>query len=98
MNGTAAGVDRTFKTRGLPSAGPPVTPAPGVKRIRCIVPKLRGRRLRGARKALRKGHCKLGRVTRRKARRRLRGRVIRQRPRAGAKRRRGFKVAVVVGR
>ncbi len=43
----------------------------------CVVPKLRGLRLKGAKKALRAAHCKPGKVTRRYSRKVKRGRVVR---------------------
>jgi hypothetical protein len=45
----------------IPIANPPAT-------VTCVVPKLSGRKLKGARKALGKKHCKLGKVKRRKGR------------------------------
>jgi beta-lactam-binding protein with PASTA domain len=56
-----------------------------------------GLTLARAKARLRTRHCKVGRVTRRVTSRRP-GRVIAQNPRAGAVRRAGFKVRLVVGR
>jgi hypothetical protein len=95
-NGTSLGADHTFKTSGLKTGGPPVNPGPGVKKIRCKVPRLIGLKLRTAKKRLKKAHCKLGQVTRKKAKHRRHGRIFRQSPRAGVKKSRGTKVAVVV--
>ena len=63
---------------------------------RCVVPKLKGKTLRKARKALRKAHCKLGTVTRRDGGRP--GAIRRSRPKAKAVRPVGTAVDVVVNR
>jgi beta-lactam-binding protein with PASTA domain len=55
-------------------------------------------RLGPAKTKIRRAHCSVGRVRRARARRSLRGRVVRQIPRPGTIRRRGFPVALVVGR
>jgi hypothetical protein len=68
------------------------------KSKRCVVPKLRGKKLKAARKALTKAHCRTGKVKRRKAGKAKRGRVISSSPKAGARRKRNTKVALVVGR
>jgi hypothetical protein len=78
-------------------------------RIRqCLVPHLKGKTLSRARRALRKSHCKLGKVRKSyrthlagKRGHRTRvpfktGRITGQRPRAGAKKKVGTKVTVVV--
>ena len=52
---------------------------------RCVVPKLRGKTLRAARTAIRRGSCRMGRVQRRFSNRVKAGRVVAQRPRAGAR-------------
>jgi len=43
----------------------------------CVIPKLRGRRLKGAKKALRVAHCKPGKVTHRYSRKIRKDRVVR---------------------
>jgi hypothetical protein len=63
---------------------------------RCVVPNLKGKTLKKARKALRKAHCKLGTVTRRHGGRP--GRIHRSRPQANAVRPVGTAVNVVVNR
>jgi len=57
-----------------------------------------GLRLAAAKRKLRARHCSVGRVRRARARRALRGRVIKQTPRAGAVKRRNYPVKLVVGR
>jgi hypothetical protein len=49
----------------------------------CKVPRLKGKKLKAAKKALRRSRCQLGKVKRRASRKVPRGRVIRQRPKAG---------------
>jgi serine/threonine-protein kinase len=65
---------------------------------RCIVPAVRGKRLAAAVRALRAARCPVGRATRAPSRRFTAGRVISQRPGAGARLRAGSKVALVVSR
>jgi beta-lactam-binding protein with PASTA domain len=57
-----------------------------------------GLRLGIAKRRIRARHCSVGRVRRARSRHSLRGRVIRQSPRPGSLRRRGFPVNLVVGR
>ena len=68
-------------TPGAP-ASPPAT-APRRTAARCRVPNLRGRTVAAARRALRARNCRLGAVTRVRARGVARGRVLSHRPRAG---------------
>jgi PKD repeat protein len=75
----------------LPVATPPPPAA-------CSVPRLVGKTLAQAKRALLKAHCRLGAVTRKKASARGVGRVLVQRPKSGTRRPAGTKVAVVVGR
>jgi beta-lactam-binding protein with PASTA domain len=55
-------------------------------------------RLGAAKTKIRRAHCSVGRIRRQRSRRQLVGRVVKQIPRAGTVRRRGFPVALVVGR
>ena len=64
----------------------------------CLVPRVVGERLAKARRALRTAHCGVGKVSRRHATPRRRGRVLSQRPAAGTRLREGAPVALVVGR
>jgi hypothetical protein len=73
-----------FSIRGEPTA--------------CVVPRLRGLTLVGAKRLLAKRGCSLGRVTRVRSRRVSRGRVVAQRPAPGLRRARGARVAVVLSR
>jgi len=63
----------------------------------CVVPKLKGKKLGKAKKALRAADCKLGKVKRKKTKGKP-GRVISQKPRPGKVLRPHAKVAVVVSK
>lgn len=65
---------------------------------RCVVPRLKGKTLAAARRALRSANCTLGPVTKRRSPRRMRGRVLGQHPAAGTSLRAHGKVALVVGK
>jgi hypothetical protein len=70
-----------------PSAGPPSAAGAGAPAaVRCRVPKLRGKTLRAAGRALRRGHCRFGRLTHKRSHKGKRGRVLAQSPRAGTRR------------
>jgi plastocyanin len=75
---------------------PPAPPPPARATVQCRVPNVIGRRLSAARTVIRRSRCSVGRV--RRARSRRVGRVISQSPRAGARRLRGTRVNLVVGR
>jgi glucose/arabinose dehydrogenase len=81
----------------LPLPQPPPPPPSAFRpRVRCLVPRVIGKKLPVARTRIRRAHCRLGRVTRVHSRRV--GRVIAQRPAPGARRTAGTKVNLVVGR
>jgi TolB protein len=79
-----------------PPAPPPAPPPPAQPPIRCHVPRVIGVTLRRARSRIRVAHCSVGRVRRTRSARV--GRVLRQDPRPGFVRRRGYPVKLVVGR
>jgi Calx-beta domain len=64
----------------------------------CVVPRLKGKRLRRARTALTKSGCAIGEVRRKKSKRRKVGRVLRQGRAAGVVLPAGTRVNVVVGK
>lgn len=64
----------------------------------CTVPKLRGKRIAAARKALKRAHCRAGKVRRKRGPKAKRGRVLKQVPRAGKAVPAGAKVDLTVGR
>jgi beta-lactam-binding protein with PASTA domain len=63
---------------------------------KCVVPRLIGLRLAKAKSKILRAHCRVGRI--RRLRSRLVGRVIGQSPHAGARKSRGFRVTLLVGR
>jgi beta-lactam-binding protein with PASTA domain len=77
---------------------PNPTPTPTPTATRCRVPKLAGKTLKVAKKALGKAHCALGKVKKKPSARKMRGKVIGQSPKAGASKARGTKVALVLGK
>ena len=90
-----------FEGEDLPTE-PPVPPVPprlqDPQPTPCVVPRLKGLRPAAARKALSAAHCALGQLSRRPARRRRWGRIVRQTRAAGAILPSGAAVGVVVGR
>jgi hypothetical protein len=73
----------------------PTTTTPNVKR--CVVPKLVGKTLKKAKRALEKAGCKPGKTTSKKSKKK-KGRVIKQRYKAGKKLPLGTKVALTVSK
>jgi PASTA domain len=64
---------------------------------KCVVPGLRGRKLKASKKKVRAAGCKLGRLTRRRGATARTGRVVKQRPKPGALVPAGAKVKVTLG-
>lgn len=83
-----------------PVTTPVVTKPPAPTRKKhCIVPRLRGKRLRAAKRALGAAHCRLGRVTKKQVRRRIRKRrVVAQSPAPGTVRPSGARVSLVLSK
>jgi hypothetical protein len=83
-------------------AGPrPPRPAPrppAASQPRCKVPRLKGKTLKAAERALRRAHCRAGKVSRRRSTRVRKGRVIATSPRAGRIRPKGTKVKITLSR
>jgi hypothetical protein len=65
---------------------------------RCKVPKLRGKTVAAARRALRRAHCSVGKFQRVRSRNVRKGRIVSTKPRAGTTHRRGFKVRLTVSK
>jgi beta-lactam-binding protein with PASTA domain len=64
-----------------------------------VVPNVLHMKLAKAKARIRKRHCRVGKITRKHSTFALRGRVVRQAPKASAKRRpNGFRVRLTVGR
>jgi hypothetical protein len=76
---------------GPRGAGSPHSPASG-----CVVPKLKGKRLKAAKRAARQASCRPGRIVRRASAKTQSGRVIAQKPAAGTRLQAGAKVKIVV--
>jgi acid phosphatase type 7 len=64
----------------------------------CVVPKVKGKRLKRAKRAIRRAHCSVGKVSRVFSRTVKKGHVVSQRPRAGVTRRPGAKVRLRVSK
>ena len=82
-------------TRTLPLSGTGLA-APIAAAKKCRVPKLKGKTVKQARRALKKRNCRLGKVTRRGRGRP--GRIRASRPKAGSVRAAGTRVRVIVNR
>jgi hypothetical protein len=81
-----------------PARSAPLSTQPRASTAACRVPRLRGKRLSTAKRAIRRARCRVGKVRRRYSRRVRKGRVISQTPRAKARRRVGTKVGLAVSR
>jgi PASTA domain len=80
----------------VPSGLTPVVRATPTRR--CVVPKVRGKSLRAARAAIRRAHCRVGRVRTTFSARMKAGRVVSQTPRAGARLAVGARVHLMVSK
>jgi hypothetical protein len=67
-------------------------------KVLCVVPKVKGKRLRPAKRAIRKAHCSAGKVTRAFSTKVKKGRVISQKPKPGKKLAAGSKVKLKVSK
>jgi hypothetical protein len=67
-------------------------------KVLCVVPKVKGKRLRPAKRTIRKAHCSVGKVTRAFSTKVKKGRVISQRPKPGKKLAAGSKVKLKVSK
>jgi hypothetical protein len=92
LSETTGGVDGILGASATP---PPGANAPGA---RCVVPRLRNKTFAAARSALTKAGCSTPMPTRRSSRDFRRGRVIKSRPAARTRVRRGTRVTLVVSR
>jgi hypothetical protein len=73
----------------------PIGPGP---RPKCVVPKLKGKTLKAARRAIKSHACRVGRVRHAFSKRVKKGRVISQKPKPGRHLRRGAKVSLVLSK
>ncbi len=76
----------------------PLTKADNYTYLGCTVPRLVGRRLAGAKNAIRGGGCTVGKVTKVKAAKKKKGKVVKQNPEAGRVLAPGTKVAIKLGK
>jgi hypothetical protein len=92
---SAAGSGDVFTFTAPPA--PVAVPAVPVVRVVCKVPKLKGRKLKPAKRVLRKRHCRIGKVIRKHRKKAPRkARVFKQRPRPRTVRPAGAKVHVLL--
>lgn len=85
----ATGADRfEYTTPRAPPAAPP---------LQCSVPKLKGKKLKAAKTALTRAHCKLGHVAKEKGVTAKTGKVVKQKPKPETVKPEGFKVTVKLG-
>ncbi len=87
LNGDTT-VTATFSASSPPP--PPVT--------KCMVPKVTGKTLAAAKRAIKSHHCGLGKVTKIKSAKKNKGHVVSQSPKPGKHLRKGSKVALKVGK
>jgi hypothetical protein len=80
------------------NVAPEVTETVNAVPAPCVVPKIKAKRLKAAKRALRAHSCSLGKVTRTFSNRVKRGRVISQRPKPGRHLRHGSKVRLVISK
>ncbi len=78
-------------------AGTATNPAATFDYQACIVPQLKGKKLKGAKKRIRKAGCKVGRVSKRDDATAKAGKIVHQGPRAGRKLAPGTRVNVTLG-
>jgi hypothetical protein len=77
---------------------PTTTPVVSPQAVRCVVPKLRGKRLAKAKVLLKKAHCRLGKVSRKASTRVKPGRVVKTRFKPGTRHAAGTRVRVTIAK
>ncbi|MBS1889420.1 MAG: IPT/TIG domain-containing protein [Actinobacteria bacterium] len=93
--GTATAA-QSFTYQAPPSPAPlPPTPGPAI--AKCVVPKLLGKHLKAAKKAIRAAKCKVGQVTKEPGVTLGDGTVVKQSPKSGTKKPVGAAVSVRLG-
>jgi peptide/nickel transport system substrate-binding protein len=73
------------------------SPPPPAKK-HCVVPKVVGLKLAAAKKKIARAHCRVGKISHKAAPKAKRGRVLKQRPRHGARLAVGTRIKLTVGR
>jgi hypothetical protein len=81
-------VTATFTTNSPPPPPPTM----------CIVPKLKGKTVAAAKRAIKKAHCSVGKITKVASSPKNRGKVVSQSPKPGKHLKKGSKVALKVGK
>jgi hypothetical protein len=81
-----------------PTPTPKPTPTPTPPKPSCKVPKLKGKTLNAAKKALKKAHCAAGKTSRKRSKTVRKGRVISTKPKAGKKLANGAKVKLTLSK
>ena len=66
--------------------------------VMCVVPRVKGKRLKPAERSMTAAHCKVGKIVRTFSRTVKRGRVLAERPGAGRQRHEGAKVALTISK
>ena len=94
IGGTTGGTTGTGSTVGGGTSGGGSGTAPK----RCVVPKLKGKKLRRAKQLLSKANCATGKVTKKKTKKAKRGKVLSNKPATGTKGPQGMRVKLVVGK
>jgi PASTA domain-containing protein/List-Bact-rpt repeat protein len=67
-------------------------------KVLCVIPKVKGKKVRAAKRAIRKAHCSVGKVTKAFSAKVKKGRVISQKPKPGKKLAAGSKVKLKVSK
>lgn len=94
--GTSTGATHTLTTPTASSSG---TPSKGrARKAGCRVPRVRGKTVKAAKRAIRRSRCKVGKIKRNRSKSVRRGRVVSQSPKAGTRRPKGAKVKMTVRR
>jgi Tol biopolymer transport system component len=94
-NAVGTGTQSAASNAVTPTA--PLTP-PTVVKPKCVVPNVVGRSLSRAKAAIKRAHCRVGKITFKASRQAKKNRVLSERPRAGKRLRNGASVNLTVGR
>lgn len=93
---TTTGAASEPATTGNPTATTPLTAPAAVKP--CVVPRLVGKTLAQAKRALRKAGCRVGKAKKQNSKKRKKGRIVKQRYKAGTKLPAGTKVPLTISK
>lgn len=96
-DGRTAAAATGVSSPGTSCSPPPPPPPPPPPVVSCVVPKLVGKTLGRAKTAIARAHCRVGGITRVRSAKRLKGRIVAQSPKPGARPARGTRVALRVG-